>query len=399
MKSITWLLVVLFLVLGCQREKAEEHGHDEHGHDEHDEHAPAGAAAEAKRQDDPAVVRVEKSMLRDLRLTMALAESRPAGDSVTVLGELAVSEDAYAEVGTSIPARVVKVLAAPGDLVRVGQQLAELESPDVGQARANLAASKARLDLASASAKRRQELGAEHIVAQREVELAEAELAQARAEHAAAGLALAALGATSGSGARFVLVAPVAGTVIERSALLGRLVDAHRPLYVVGDLGRLWLLVHAFERDALRMRTGASAHVTFPALPGQSVDGPVTRIGSRVDPTSRTVDVRIELGNPSGLLRPGMSASALVPLGDAAERVVTVPIESVQRTREGWAVFLPRAEEGSFEKRKVGRGRDLGAQVEILSGLAAGERVVVEGAFLLRAQAERGAGEAEHHHH
>lgn len=394
MKAAFRLFLVALLTLGCERGKAAEHEHEEHG-----EHGHAAESGEAKQPGDPAVVRVERSMLRDLRLTTALAESRPSGDSVTVLGELVVSEDAYAEVGTSIPARVVKVLAAPGDVVKVGQELAELESPDVGQARANLSASQARLALARASAKRRRELGAEQIVAQREVELAEAELAQAEAEHAASAAALAALGAKSGSGARFVLVAPVAGTVIERSALLGRLVDAHRPLFVIGDLGRLWLVVHAFERDALRMRTGSSAHVTFPALPGQSVDGPVTRVGSRVDPTSRTVDVRIELGNPTGLLRPGMSASALVPLGDAAERVVTIPIEAVQRTRDGWAVFLPLAEEGSFEKRNVGRGRDLGAQVEILSGLGAGERVVVEGAFLLRAQADRGSGEAEHHHH
>jgi cobalt-zinc-cadmium efflux system membrane fusion protein len=386
-----WLIVPLcLLVVGCPREKQDSE-QDQHHHDEGEGHA-------GDEKPDASTVRVERSMLRDLRLTTALAESRPAGDAVTVLGELVVSEEAYAEVGAPIPARVAKVLAAPGDVVTLGQALVELDSPEVGQARAAVQSSRARLDLAKANAERKRQLGAEQIVAQREVQVADAELEQARAESVASQEVLSALGAQKGSGARFVLAAPVAGTVIERSALLGRLVDATQPLFVIGDLRRLWLVVHAFERDALRMRAGAKATVSFPALPGQSVLGPVTRVGSRVDPTSRTVDVRIELDNP-GPLRPGMSASALVPLGDAAESVVTVPIESIQRAKDGWCVFLPRAEEGSFELRPVGRGRDLGREVEILSGLGAGERVVVDGAFLLRAEADKSSGGGDHHHH
>jgi membrane fusion protein, heavy metal efflux system len=388
----TMLRLVLLgsLALGCRSEpkggEGEGHEHESREHDEHEE----GKAASG--------VRIDRSMLRDLRLTTTLAESRPAGDAVTVLGELVVSEDAYAEVGAPIPSRVAKVLVAPGDAVTLGQPLVELDSPQVGQARAALQTSRARFDLAKANAERKRQLGAEQIVAEREVQMAEAELEQARAEHGSSQEVLSALGATRGHGARFVLVAPVAGTVIERSALLGRLVDATQPLFVIGDLRRLWLVVHAFERDALRMRTGTGAQVTFPALPGQTVEGPVTRVGSRVDPTSRTVDVRIELDN-KGLLRPGMSASALVPLGDAAESVVTVPIESIQRTKDGWCVFLPRAEEGAFELRPVGRGRDLGREVEVLSGLGAGERVVVDGAFLLRAEADKAGGGDDHHHH
>jgi cobalt-zinc-cadmium efflux system membrane fusion protein len=197
-----------------------------------------------------------------------------------------------------------------------------------------------------------------------------------------------------------VLASPLAGTVIERAAVLGRMTDAEHLLFTVGDLDRLWLVVHAFERDALRIRAGASARVSFPALPGELVTGTITRIGSRVDPTSRTVDVRIELENPTGVLRPGMSASALVPLGDAGQPVVTVPLESVQRDASGWCVFIPRAEAGEFEVRAVGRGRELGGEVEVVSGLRAGERVVVDGAFLLKAEADeaRGGGGHEHHH-
>jgi cobalt-zinc-cadmium efflux system membrane fusion protein len=319
---------------------------------------------------------------------------------VTVLGELLINEDAYAEVGAPIPARVSRVLAAPGDQVEPHQPLAELSSPEVGKLRAELRSAEARRDLAKQSFERRRELAADRIVSERELETTRSELAQAEADVAGARQMLDALGATAGAGARLVLTTPIAGTVIERNALLGRLVNAEQPLFIVGDLARLWLIVHAFERDALRIRTGTKARVSFPALPAEPTSGTVTRIGSRVDPASRTVDVRIELENPTRVLRPGMSASALVPIGDSQATVVAVPVEALQRSPDGWCVFLPGPEEGEFELRTVGRGRDLGAEVEVLSGLRSGERVVKDGAFLLKAEADkaRGGGEGEHHH-
>jgi cobalt-zinc-cadmium efflux system membrane fusion protein len=391
------MLAVLGMAAGiatCKNRPAERSEH----HDEHGGH-PEGPSEHHDAADS--AVHIDRGMLRDLRVTTAPAVSRPAGDTVTVLGELRVNEDAYAEVGSPIPARVSRVMAAPGDTVTVGQPLVELESADVGRARAAVNTAKARLHLARQTVERRRGLAADQIVPQREMQASEAELAQAEAEYRAAQEALTAVGAAGGGGgAKFVLSAPVAGTVIDRTALRGRMTDSEHPLFIVGDLRRLWLIVHAFERDALRMRTSTTARVTFPALPGQSFSGTITRIGSRVDPTSRTIDVRIEVDNPSGVLRPGMSASASVPIGDSNETVVAVPMEAIQRHPQGWCVFIPGEEEGHFEMRTVGRGRDLGGEVEIISGLRAGERVVVEGAFLLKAEADkaRGGGEDEHHH-
>jgi cobalt-zinc-cadmium efflux system membrane fusion protein len=93
-----------------------------------------------------------------------------------------------------------------------------------------------------------------------------------------------------------------------------------------------------------------------------------------------------------------MSATAWVPLGDAGETIVAVPAAALQRIQEGWSVFLPR-EDGAFEVRAVGRGRDLSGEVEVLSGLEPGELVVVEGAFLLKAEREKSRGDAGHHDH
>ncbi len=91
-----------------------------------------------------------------------------------------------------------------------------------------------------------------------------------------------------------------------------------------------------------------------------------------------------------------MSASATLPIGASDTPVIAVPVAAVQRVGEAWCVFLPKSA-GTFEIRKIGRGRDLGGEVEVLSGLVVGETVVVDGAFLLKAQAEkRNAGHGHH---
>jgi len=298
----------------------------------------------------------------------------------------------------------VKLNAAPGDSVSVGQVLAVLQNSEVGRARSDAITAQSRLALARLTLDRKRRLNAERIVPQREVQDAEANVEAATADLRAAKATLRSLGLGDADAERltddptFALRSPVSGMVIERNAVLGQLAEPDKPLFRVGNLDRLWLTVHAFERDAVRVRTGSVARVEFPALPGHSFNGSVTLVGSQVEPDSRTVPVRIEINNRDGALRPGMSATAWLTVGQETGKVLTVPAAALQRLRERWIVFIPRAG-NQFEMRAVGRGRDLGGEVEILSGLKPGETVIVDGAFLLKAQAERSAGEGEEHEH
>jgi len=350
-------------------------------------------------------VSIDPEMLRDLRITTAQAESRAAGEGVTVLGEVKVNEDAYAEVGVAIAARVLRALASPGERVEPGQPLALLESSELGRARAAYEVARGHARLAERALARKRELFTERIVAGRELQEAEAEAAAAEAELRAARGMLTALGVEGDESeseglveSRFRLRAPIAGTVLERNFVQGQMTEAGTPLFRIAELSKLWLTVHAFERDAVRVRPGTAARIAFSALPGRPFSGTVALVGGQVDTSSRTIPIRVDVENPDGALRPGMSATAWLPLGDAGAPVIAVPVAALQRTQEGWSVFLPR-DGASFELRRVGRGRDLGGEVEVLSGLAAGETVVVEGAFLLKAEAEKARGEGEHHDH
>lgn len=380
---------------GERADAHDEHAHDIEKHEGHEDHAVSGAT----------VVRIDQGMLRDLRITTAPAERRSGGEGVVILGEARVNEEAYAEIGASIPARVRRLLVNAGDRVRAGQAVVELESIELGRARAAHTSASARESLARGAVERKRGLAVERIVSQREVQEAEAEHAGALAEQQAAAEVLAALGSelgrnesSAGKGSQFSLTSPLAGTVLSRDGAPGRMVDMTRPIVRVASLETLWVEVHAFERDALRVRQGAAARISFAALPGRTFDGTVRWIGSEVDVASRTMPVRLEVKNSDGALRPGMSASAWVPLGDGGDHVVTVPSLALQRLSSGWVVFLARGE-GVFEARAVGRGRDLGGEVEIVSGLAAPESVVVEGAFLLKAEAEKARGGGDHHDH
>lgn len=368
---------------------------------------PAKGASSPEAADahvDPNEVKVDAGMLRDLRITTAAVESRTGAEDVTLLGELAVDERSYAEVGVPVPARAMRLMAAAGDQVRAGQTLVELQSPELGRLRADYVSAQARVALAEVALKRKRDLAAEKIVPQREVQEAETDATQAQASLRAASAALTALGvppsasgdAESRDAATFALRSPISGVVLERNIVQGQMLEPATPAYRIANVSTLWLTVHAFERDAVRIAKGANARLTFSALPGEQFRGVVSLLGGQVSKESRTIPIRIDVRNERGLLRPGMSATAAVPVGVSKVPVLTVPVAAVQRVRNEWCVFLPK-DASTFEIRKIGRGRDLGDEVEVLSGLKPGEKIVVEGAFLLKSQAEK--GEAEHDPH
>lgn len=367
--------------------------------------APAQAAFASEAKAGASEIRIEEGMLRDLRITTAAVESRRGDEQATLLGELAVDERTYAEVGVPVAARVVRLLAGIGDRVTEGQALLELQSTDVGRARAEYLTAVAHATLADSALARTQDLAVERIAPQREVQEAQAAVSAARAQVRAATAALGAMGVTppdvddsdNRAPSNFLLRTPVRGIVIERRAMRGQMLAPETAAFRVADLSTLWLTVHAFERDAVRIQNGTSARVSFSALPGQQFDGRVTMIGRQVSSESRTVDIRIEIQNRGDLLRPGMSAAAALPIGVNGASILAVPVAAVQRVGDSWCVFVPKDAAGLFEIRPIGRGRDFGPEVEVLSGVRAGETIVVDGAFLLKSQAEkRDADHAEH---
>jgi cobalt-zinc-cadmium efflux system membrane fusion protein len=374
----------------------------ESGTPKQDEKRAAAAPAAETHQEEQNAIHLNEDAVRDLRISTATVVERTGAAELTLLGEVVADQARYAEIAPPTSGQIVRVLVEPNAPVRVGTPLAQLRSTELGRARAEVLSADARRELAQQTLERKRNLANERIVALREVQAAEAEFRAAEAQSRAAGAMLQALGVSGDGGGEdsslFYLRSPIAGRVIDRHAVLGQYAEPQSRLFTVADLSRMWIVAQAFEREAINVAPGSTAHVTLAALPGREFDGRVTLIGGQVDADSRTLSIRIELANTERILRPGMSASARVEVAGESRTILAVPDAALQRVGTRWLAFVPRAH-SEYEMRPVGRGRDLGNDVEVVSGLRAGETVVVDGAFLLKAEAEKRAGGGDEHGH
>lgn len=185
------------------------------------------------------------------------------------------------------------------------------------------------------------------------------------------------------------LRAPAGGTVVEKSVVQGDRIMPGMVLYRIADLSRIWIEVDVFERDLGMVRVGQEAEVRFEAFPAEIFRARATYIYPTVSLESRTGRVRLELANPEGRLRPGMYAQVSLT-APAGVPTIVIPRSAVLSTGERALVFVEDAT-GSLVPRPVTPGRIAGREVEIIAGLAEGERVVSAASFLVDAESNLGA--------
>jgi membrane fusion protein, copper/silver efflux system len=202
--------------------------------------------------------------------------------------------------------------------------------------------------------------------------------------------------AETGEPTRTVAVtAPIGGYVISKNAVQGAFVQPGTQLFEIADLSKVWVLVDIYEYDVGRVSVGQVADVTVGAFPGERFSGKVGFMYPVIDPSTRTMRVRVELDNREMKLRPGMYVSAVIRL-DAA-RATVIPAEALVDTGEHQYVFVV-LQGGRFEPRAVKAGHRADDKVQILEGLAPGEQVVTTANFLIDSESRlRGAieGSAE----
>jgi RND family efflux transporter MFP subunit len=182
---------------------------------------------------------------------------------------------------------------------------------------------------------------------------------------------------------------PVSGTIISRTVNPGEVVATGKELFRVADLSSIWVIGQVYETDFANVHVGTTAVITTAAYPGRTFTGRVSYIDPRVDPQTRTAQVRIELTNPGEMLRIGMfvdvSFGGAAPAGTMGQRAVVVPRAAVQSIGTKQVVFVATDQQGVFVQREVSVGPEINGLVTIY-GVSAGERVVTDGSFLLRAE-------------
>lgn len=182
--------------------------------------------------------------------------------------------------------------------------------------------------------------------------------------------------------------APVAGIVTSKSAALGELVAKGQEIFTVSDPRFLWLIGEVKETDAARVRPGQKLEFTISAHPDQVLRGSIARVGAAVEPGSRTFEIRAEVDNRDGRLKPGMFADISIVTGTLANALL-VSDAALQSDGDSQIAFVAFGN-GKFEKRTVKTGRAQGGKVQVLEGIKEGEAVVTEGSFTLKSEMLKG---------
>jgi len=320
-------------------------------------------ADEGAQADPPGTVRITPGRLQTLGVRTDAAEMRPAtARGVRATGTLQFDERSLVTVTTKVPGWIEHLaVAATGDPVRRGQVLAEIYSPDlVASEEEYLVAARMGGVLGTASVQRL-----------RALDISEAEITRLR--H------------TGRSTRRIAIVAPADGVVMEKPVQEGMRVDAGQPLYKTAGLSELWLIVQVQEQDLGAIMPGEQAHATFVAFPGRTFDGRVDFIYPSLSGETRTARVRIVLANPDGALRAAMFATVEIDAVAGDEPVLSVPSSAVLDSGTRQVVLVARGD-GRFEPRPVQLGVHGEDWVQVLDGIAPGDRVVVGANFLIDAE-------------
>ncbi len=390
--------VLILLLVGCGGRPEpvhEEHG-DEHG-DEPGE-APGGEHAEVVLTPDAVAA---------ARIVVATAAEGSLSPELTLPARVALDPRKEAIVSAWMAGQVDAITVRTGDTVRAGQTLGTVQSPELGEAIAAYRSASARDDAADARLERLKRLEADGVSSRSQVLESEADHAEAEGALEAAEERLRILGVDPSKGdphagehyvSHVPVRSPIAGKVLAAAASVGRRVEPGDTLFHVGDLAQVWLMLDVYERDLSHVTMGQTVRFTVDAWPGETFEGRVDQVGDLVEPASRTIEVRVVVDNPEARLKPNMFAAATLSVAVAgAARGVVLPADAVQAI-DGADVVFVEEEVGRYEARTVRLAERSSAQALIASGLEPGDRVVIEGAFALKSELEKGElGEGHAH--
>jgi cobalt-zinc-cadmium efflux system membrane fusion protein len=332
-------------------------------------------------------------------IEVAPVVAEPVVPTIEIVGNVDFDPARIADVGGRLEGRVVEVHVELGDTVEEGDPLVSIEGPDLGQAIAELLEARAELAAATSQAERQTALRRDQLTTATAVEQASAERAALQARVRGAEQHLAALGLAPGSitaasrgralPRTITLRAPIAGEVVERQVHLGAVVDPTHPLVRIADLSSVWIVLNMFENDLGRVREGDRVEITSESYPDELLSGNVAHVGVTVDETTRTADVRVVVDNADRRLRPGQFVHATLHVSsEARNEALLLPQSAISQIAGQPGVFV-RLGENRYDVRPLELGHRYGTRVEIVRGLAAGDEVVVEGAFALKSELER----------
>lgn len=346
---------------------------------------------DAPRVEGRALV-LPQAYVERLGIETVVVREAPLTPVIRVAGTVAFDPEFVSAVGTRLRGLVRTVWRFEGDRVKKGELLADIDSPELGSAQASVLMFRAQLKAAELNHAREKELESRGLTTAREVEESAATLEEYRAKLLAAEQQVSALGGApvrdhhEGAIGVHQVRSPMAGTVVERHVAAGQSVEGHLTAFRIADLDHLWVELAVFERSLLSTRKGDKVELRLLSDPTTTIVGQVAYVGDQIDPTTRTAAVRVEVDNRERKLRPGQAVTAKIHFSVAAAgHVAQVPHAAVTYVDGKPTVFVVTGS-NRFTATPVELGESDGEDRQIISGLGAGETVVVGGVFQLKSE-------------
>ncbi|MGA2228751.1 MAG: efflux RND transporter periplasmic adaptor subunit [Syntrophobacteraceae bacterium] len=322
-------------------------------------------------------VRISPEKQQMIGVKISEAADIDLSQTIRAVGQAAYDETKVAHVHTKYPGWVDKVYVDfVGKLVKKGQPLFSIYSPDLVSTQQELLIAKKARDILTNSefADLGSRSGSLYNATRDRLkywDISDSQISQIER-----------------NGAPFkslTLYSALDGFVVTRNVFAGQQVAPETDLFVIADLSDIWIMAEVYEYEVPSVSLGQKASVTFPSFPGRTFMGKVTYISPEMDPKTRTLKIRVELANQDFKIKPDMYAN--VELKVDYGKKLSIPQEAVLDSGVDQMVFVA-AEGGYFEPRKVTLGPRVDGRQIVLDGLKAGEQVVTSANFLIDSESQ-----------
>jgi cobalt-zinc-cadmium efflux system membrane fusion protein len=349
---------------------------------------PAANSASANNSNNPLLFTIPQDQMSHVQVLVV--QSTTLTRSLRLTGAVAYNSFRTTPVITQVSGPVSRVVVVPGQKVTQGEPMLYVSSPDYSQLRTNYLKAKDAYALAQKANARAQDLYQHHAIAEQNVEQAQSAEVQASGDLIASQAALKVMGVADPDALvkappsfEVPVKSPIGGLVVEQDVSAGQLIQpGTTQCFMISDVSTVWVLVNIYQKDLPYVRVGDQVTIQTDTYP-EVFHGRIAYVAASLDPSTRTLQARIETNNPGEKLKKDMYVVATVNAG-TIQNAIALPDAAVLRDTENQPFVYAAATANQFGRRPVTLGESLNGQTQITSGLKSGDRVIGNGSLFLQ---------------
>jgi cobalt-zinc-cadmium efflux system membrane fusion protein len=347
-----------------------------------------GKGYKAGNSENPQLFKIPQEQMSHVQLITVQPSTLTR--TLRLTGAVAYNSFQTTPVITQVSGPVSRMVVVPGQKVQRGQPMLYVASPDFSQLRTNYLKARDAAALAHKSYVRAQDLYQHHAIAVKDLEQAESAEVQASGDLASAEAALRVMGVRDPEALvkappsfEIPVLAPISGEVVEQDVSAGQLLQpGNTQCFMISNLSTVWVLVNVYQKDLPFVRAGDPVTIQTDAYP-DTFQGRISYVAASLDPTTRTLQARIQTNNPGEKLKKDMYVTASVQAGTIKD-AIALPDAAVLRDSENQPFVYAEESPNQFGMRSVTLGESLKGQMQITSGLKPGDRVIGDGSLFLQ---------------